>query len=92
MSLDGCNREVVALPAKTKGDTALIAHLLRRAGFGEPYERIEALAGRDYESVVEELLHPERQAPFEEDLATVLARVFGSTPIPMPPMATGCTG
>ena len=76
MSLDGCNREVVALPAKTKGDTALIAHLLRRAGFGEPYERIEALAGRDYESVVEELLHPERQAPFEEDLAYRLSQGF----------------
>ena len=54
-------------------DIALIAHLMRRAGFGAPYRELEALAARGYETVVEELLHPEEQPDLEVD---VLERYF----------------
>ncbi len=52
---------------------ALMAHLLRRAGFGASREELEACAARPYEEVVEELVHPERVPPLEED---VLARYY----------------
>jgi hypothetical protein len=42
-------------------DIALMAHLMRRAGFGAPYEELEARAAKGYEATVEELLHPENQ-------------------------------
>ena len=48
---------------------ALMAHLLRRAGFGTTREELEAYAARPYEDVVEELIHPERM-PDLEDRAT----------------------
>jgi uncharacterized protein (DUF1800 family) len=40
-------------------DIALMAHLMRRAGFGAQYDELEARAARGYEATVEELLHPE---------------------------------
>ncbi len=40
-------------------DIALMAHLMRRAGFGAPYEELEARAAKGYEATVEELLYPE---------------------------------
>ncbi len=40
-------------------DIALMAHLMRRAGFGAPREELEARVVKGYESTVEELLHPE---------------------------------
>ena len=43
----------------TKHDVALIAHLMRRAGFGAPYQDLVALAEKGYDAVVEELLNPE---------------------------------
>ena len=52
----------------TKTDKALVAHLLRRAGFGATPEEIGRYADMGYEAAVEELLHPERQADIEEDL------------------------
>ncbi len=42
-------------------DIALMAHLMRRAGFGAPYEELERRAAKGYEATVEELLHPENQ-------------------------------
>ena len=42
-------------------DIALMAHLMRRAGFGAPYEELEERATQGYEATVEELLHPENQ-------------------------------
>jgi len=42
-------------------DIALMAHLMRRAGFGATYEELEQRAAKGYEATVEELLHPERQ-------------------------------
>ena len=49
-------------------DKALIAHLLRRAGFGATFEEIEKYAEMGYEETVEHLLHPERTPDIEEDL------------------------
>ena len=40
-------------------DIALMAHLMRRAGFGAQYHELEARAEKGYEATVEELLHPE---------------------------------
>jgi uncharacterized protein (DUF1800 family) len=49
-------------------DIALMAHLLRRAGFGASRDEIEARAAQGYEAAVEELLNPESQPGIEEDL------------------------
>jgi uncharacterized protein (DUF1800 family) len=38
---------------------ALMAHLMRRAGFGATRDELEALDARGYEATVEQLLHPE---------------------------------
>ena len=38
---------------------ALMAHLMRRAGFGATRDELEALVARGYEATVEQLLHPE---------------------------------
>ena len=40
-------------------DIALMAHLMRRAGFGAQYGELEARATKGYEAMVEELLHPD---------------------------------
>ena len=42
-------------------DIALMAHLMRRAGFGVPRDELEAYVAKGYEATVEELLHPEDQ-------------------------------
>jgi uncharacterized protein (DUF1800 family) len=47
---------------------ALMAHLLRRAGFGATRDELEAYAARPYEDVVDELVHPERQPDPAEDI------------------------
>ena len=39
-------------------DVALMAHLMRRAGFGAQYDELEARASKGYEAMVEELLNP----------------------------------
>jgi len=49
-------------------DIALMAHLMRRAGFGATYEELETRAAKGYESTVDELLHPESQPEIERDL------------------------
>ena len=51
----------------TKEDLALMAHLLRRAGFGASRQEIERYAAQGYEATVEELLHPEDAPPALED-------------------------
>ena len=40
-------------------DIALIAHLIRRAGFGETHAQLQERAAKGYDATVEELLHPE---------------------------------
>ena len=42
-------------------DVALIAHLMRRAGFGAQYHELEALAEQGYDATVDALLNPETQ-------------------------------
>ena len=49
-------------------DIALMAHLMRRAGFGAARDELEALVAKGYEATVEELLHPEEQPDLEMDL------------------------
>ena len=45
----------------------LMAHLMRRAGFGATREELEAGAAKGYEATVEELLHPEEQPSVDRD-------------------------
>ena len=45
----------------------LMAHLLRRAGFGATREELDAYIAKGYEATVEELLHPEKAPPALED-------------------------
>jgi hypothetical protein len=48
-----------------KDDIALMAHLMRRAGFGAGRDELEARVAKGYEATVEELLHPETQEPVD---------------------------
>lgn len=64
-------------------DTALMAHLLRRAGFGATRDQIDEYVAKGYDETVEELLHPEYSEPEDQDLldryfiASVEARSVG---------------
>src|SRR5207249_4558668 len=46
-------------------DIALMAHLMRRAGFGATRDELETRVAKGYENTVEELLHPETQPPVD---------------------------
>src|SRR5262245_18333608 len=46
-------------------DIALMAHLMRRAGFGAGRDELEARAAKGYDATVEELLQPEAQPPVD---------------------------
>jgi Protein of unknown function (DUF1800) len=46
-------------------DIALMAHLMRRAGFGATRDELEARVAKGYDATVEELLHPEAQPPVD---------------------------
>ena len=52
----------------------LMAHLLRRAGFGAGREELEAYAEQGYDQVVDDLVDLERCPPTDED---ILQRYFG---------------
>jgi hypothetical protein len=66
-------------------DIALMAHLMRRAGFGAGRDEIEARVAKGYEATVEELLHPETQPPVD---AYTLLRYQPASLLPggQPPM------
>ena len=49
-------------------DKALMAHLLRRAGFGATFQELDRYCQMGYEAAVEEILHPEVQPSLEEDV------------------------
>ena len=51
-------------------DIALMAHLMRRAGFSAPYEELQRRAAKGYEATVEELLQPENAPDMEDDLVS----------------------
>jgi uncharacterized protein (DUF1800 family) len=57
----------------SRDDIALMAHLMRRAGFGASRDELEARVAQGYEATVEELLNPESQLPVDDD---VLFRYF----------------
>ena len=46
-------------------DIALMAHLMRRAGFGASRDELEARVAKGYDATVEELLNPETQPPVD---------------------------
>ena len=48
-------------------DIALMAHLIRRAGFGATRDELEARAAQGYEATVEELVFPDEHLPPWED-------------------------
>ena len=48
-------------------DIALMAHLMRRAGFGATRDELEAYCAKGYEATVEELLYLESQPSWEEE-------------------------
>ena len=50
-----------------ENDIALMAHLMRRAGFGAARDELEEYAARGYEATLEELLHPEKAPPALKD-------------------------
>ena len=52
----------------TNQEIALMAHLMRRAGFGAAYAELERRADHGYAATVEELLNPETQPDLEMDL------------------------
>jgi uncharacterized protein (DUF1800 family) len=56
-----------------ENDLVLVAHLLRRAGFGASRAELEIFATKSYSAVVEELLHPEQSPEVDED---VIQRYF----------------
>lgn len=49
-------------------DTSLMAHLLRRAGFGATRVELEQYVAKGYEATVEELLYPENAPQLDEDV------------------------
>jgi uncharacterized protein (DUF1800 family) len=52
----------------TDQNVALMAHLMRRAGFGASRAELEELAAQGYDNVVGVLLNPESQPNIDEDL------------------------
>ncbi len=52
----------------TQENTALMAHLLRRAGFGATRDELEQYLSRGYEAVVEGLLHPSDPQNMPDDV------------------------
>ncbi|MEC9288659.1 MAG: hypothetical protein VX632_09785, partial [Chloroflexota bacterium] len=49
-------------------DKPLLAHLFRRAGFGDTFQELRHYSQIGYEAAVDEWLHPEQQPPIEEDV------------------------
>ncbi len=66
-------------------DIGLMAHLMRRAGFGVSREELEMRAAKGYNATVEELLHPEACEPADYN---VLLRYQPAALLPggQPPM------
>ena len=52
----------------SNADIALMAHLMRRAGFGASRDELEQLVNRGYQNVVEDLLHPGNAQAMPDDV------------------------
>ena len=63
----------------TREDYALMAHLMRRAGFGATWEELGVLVAQGYEETVEQLLDPQRSPPAD---AYLLYRYHPTVEIP----------
>ena|SRR5215216_3274265 len=60
---------VMEAPRRVRlGEKQLMAHLLRRAGFGATLDELQAALARGYEAVVDDILHPERTPDLDEHL------------------------
>ncbi len=70
-----------------RSDIALMAHLMRRVGFGATREELEERAAKGYEATVEEMLHPEASPAANEH---ILLRYHPGARLPsgVPPMGT----
>ena len=67
----------------SKGDLALMSHLMRRAGFGATREELEKRVAKGYEATVEELLNPPPEDPAgKADHDTALTRYHPGTLLP----------
>ena len=71
-------------------DMALMAHLMRRAGFGAPREELEARVAKGYEATVEDLLDPDAHGipPLDELL---MARFHPDIEFPTNPPSLGAS-
>ena len=62
-----------------KSDRALVAHLLRRAGFGATPSELDALTdSKTYEEIVDDLVNPERFPELDE---SYIERYYGGEPV-----------
>ena len=62
-----------------KSDRALVAHLMRRAGFGATPAELDALTrDKTYEEIVDDLVNPERFEPLD---ASYIERYYGGEPV-----------
>ena len=52
----------------SKQDVELMAHLMRRAGFGATRDELEKHVAKGYEATVEELLHPDERGNMPDDV------------------------
>ena len=78
----------------TTADIALMAHLMRRAGFGATREELEEKVARGYENVVEDLLHPtddDRENLPDDLIRRVPRRSVRAPPARLARARTGCT-
>ena len=53
---------------QAEAELSLMAHLMRRAGFGASFEELEQFTEQGYEATVEQLLHPEEAPPWDDAL------------------------
>ena len=62
-----------------KSDRALVAHLMRRAGFGATPAELDTLTNeKTYEEIVEDLVNPERFAELDQ---SYIERYYGGEPV-----------
>ena len=61
-----------------KEDIALMAHLMRRAGFGAPRTELEARVAKGYDATVDELVYPEKHGLPRADEKILLRHVPSS--------------
>ena len=75
-----------------KEDLALMAHLMRRAGFGASNEELERRVAQGYEATVEELVAPSEAQPGGDILCSDITQAF-YYPVGhrFPVRLTGCT-